>query len=94
MPTVYFGWRTDNSVVNHWIGDPDNLHPTNGRTASRSWILSLTHNYLMRLDPVSMEVVPDLATAQPEISANKLNSRIPFVRMPDGMMANLLQRQM
>ena len=81
------GWRTDNSVVNHWIGDPDNLHPTNGRTASRSWILSLTHNYLMRLDPVSMEVVPDLATAQPEISANKLEftySIRPDARWDDG----------
>ena len=44
--------------------------PTNGRTASRSWILSLTHNYLMRLDPVSMEVVPDLQ--QPSSVLNKL----------------------
>ena len=41
----------------------------------------------MRLDPVSMEVVPDLATAQPEISANKLEftySIRPDARWDDG----------
>lgn len=66
------GWKTDNTVVNHWVGPPDNLHPTNGRLAGRSWVLSLTHNYLMRLDPVSMQIVPDLAEADPIISANGL----------------------
>jgi peptide/nickel transport system substrate-binding protein len=66
------GWKTDNTVVNHWVGPPDNLHPTNGRLAGRSWVLSLTHNYLMRLDPVSMQIVPDLAEADPVISANGL----------------------
>ena len=25
-------WSKENVVVNHWVGDPDNLHPTNGGT--------------------------------------------------------------
>ena len=67
------GWRTDNTVVNHIPGPPDNLHPTNGRLASRSWVLSFTQRYLMRLDPMQMEVVPDLAAGEPEISEDGLS---------------------
>ena len=65
-------WSKENVVVNHIPGPPDNLHPTNGRLATRSWIFMFTQKYLMRLDPMQMEVVPDLAAAPPVISANGL----------------------
>ncbi len=67
------GWRTNNVVVNHVPGPPDNLHPTNGRLATRSWVLSMTQCYLMRLDPMQMKVVPDLADGEPEVSDDGLS---------------------
>lgn len=67
------GWKTDNSIVNHWISDPDNLHPTNGRTASRTWILSLTHNYLLTSDAIHLKLAPDLAVSLPEVSEDGLS---------------------
>lgn len=67
------GWKTDNSIVNHWTSDPDNLHPTNGRTASRTWILSLTHNYLLTSDAIHLKLAPDLAVSLPEVSEDGLS---------------------
>ncbi|HRH53420.1 MAG TPA: ABC transporter substrate-binding protein, partial [Chitinophagales bacterium] len=65
-------WSKENIVVNHWPGDPDNLHPTNGGTASRSWILQLTANYILRNDVINLNVCPDLAEAMPEVSDDNL----------------------
>lgn len=70
--TILPGWSRENVVVNHIPGPPDNLHPTNGRLAARSWIFTFTQKYLMRLDPMLMEVVPDLAAAPPVIADNGL----------------------
>lgn len=66
-------WKKDNVLINHWMGDPDNLHPTNGRLASRSWVLSLTHNYLLVGDAIHLEIAPDLARSLPEVSADGLS---------------------
>ena len=65
-------WSKENIVVNHWPGDPDNLHPTNGGTAARSWILQLTANYILRNDVINLNVCPDLAEAMPEVSDDNL----------------------
>ena len=66
-------WSKDNIVVNHWPGDPDNLHPTNGGTASRSWVLQLIGNYILRNDPANLNICPDLAVAMPEVSSDNLS---------------------
>ncbi len=65
-------WSKDNVLVVQTVGEPDNLHPTNGATTSRSWVLQLTSNAILRTDLMRMEAAPDLAVALPEISANKL----------------------
>lgn len=65
-------WSKENIVVNHWPGDPENLHPTNGATASRSWIMQLTANYILRNDVINLNVCPDLAVAMPTVSENNL----------------------
>ncbi|MBP9189302.1 MAG: hypothetical protein KBF51_07155 [Chitinophagales bacterium] len=67
------GWKTDNVVVNHWIGDPDNIHPTNGRTSARSWLLNLTYNYLLTGDAINLTLAPDLAVALPTVSDDGLS---------------------
>ena len=70
--TILPTWSKENIVVNHWPNDPDNLHPTNGGTTGRSWVLGYTSNYLLRSDPVNQGVTPDIALEMPEISADNL----------------------
>lgn len=71
--TVLGSWSKENVVVNHTIGEPDNLHPTNGGTAGRSWIMQYTYNYVMRTDIITLGLIPDLAAEMPEVSDNKLS---------------------
>ena len=66
-------WSKENVVVNHWVGDPDNLHPTNGGTASRSWVLQYTSNFILRNDIINLGICPDLAVSMPKISADNLS---------------------
>ena len=66
-------WSLANVVVNHVVGDPDNLHPTNGRNTSRSWVLQYTSNFILRSDLLNLSICPDLATALPVISEDKLS---------------------
>ena len=66
-------WSRVNVVVNHVVGDPDNLHPTNGRNTSRSWVLQYTSNYILRSDLLNLSVCPDLAEDMPKISEDKLS---------------------
>ncbi len=63
-------WSTENIVVNQWPGDPDGLHPTNGGTASRTWIMQYIGNYILRNDIINLTVCPDLAEAMPEVADN------------------------
>ncbi len=65
-------WSTENIVVNHWVGDPDNLHPTNGTNTARSWVFQYTCNYILRSDVLNLDICPDLAVAMPEVSADHL----------------------
>jgi len=70
--TILPEWSKENVVVNQWPVDPDNLHPTNGGTATRTWIMQYTANFILRSDIINLGVCPDLAEAMPEISANNL----------------------
>jgi len=66
-------WGTNNMVVAHTVAEVDNLHPTNGATTSRSWVLQYTMNFILRSDLLTMDVAPELAMALPEISEDKLS---------------------
>lgn len=70
--TILPEWSKENIVVNHWPADPDNLHPTNGGTATRTWIMQYTANFILRSDIINLGICPDLAEALPEVSANNL----------------------
>lgn len=65
-------WSKENVVVVQVVGDPDNLHPTNGIQASRSWVFQYTSNAVMRTDLLNLSIAPDLAVDMPEISEDRL----------------------
>lgn len=66
-------WSDENTVVFHVIGEPDDMHPTNGNSATRSFLHSYTQNYLMASDIIELKGArPDVAKGGPEISENEL----------------------
>lgn len=65
-------WSTENVVVFHWRGEPDNLHPTNGASQSRIMIFDYTQRFLVRLDYQTLEMIPDLCAELPEESSDGL----------------------
>lgn len=71
--TILPEWSKENVVVVQVVGDPDNLHPTNGVQAARSWIFQYTSNAVMRTDMMNLSIAPDLAVAMPTISEDKLS---------------------
>jgi len=65
-------WSTENIVVFHWRGEPDNLHPTNGASQARIMIFDYTQRFLVRLDYQTLKLIPDLTAEMPEESADGL----------------------
>jgi peptide/nickel transport system substrate-binding protein len=65
-------WSKENVVVFHWRSGPDNLHPANSSGASRSLIHFYTQKYILRNDPINMDIAPDLVKSLPQISSDKL----------------------
>jgi len=66
-------WSKENTVVYHMIGDPDDMHPANGNSATRSMIHLFTQNYLIGSDLIELKGGrPDLVKAMPVVSANEL----------------------
>ncbi len=43
-------WKKDNVLIYHTIGEPDDMHPTNGNAAQRSEINLYTQMFLIRMD--------------------------------------------
>ncbi len=80
-------WSHKNEVVINVIGEPDNMHPTNGNTSDRSFLNSFTQKYLMRTNLRTNACDPDLAVGQPEESADHLSYTYtlrPEARWDDG----------
>jgi peptide/nickel transport system substrate-binding protein len=66
-------WSKENTVVYHMIGDPDDMHPTNGNSATRSMLHMYTQHYLIGSDLIELKGGrPDLVKAMPEVSDNEL----------------------
>ncbi|MGL5891453.1 MAG: ABC transporter substrate-binding protein, partial [Bacteroidia bacterium] len=65
-------WSTQNTVVFHWRGEPDNLHPTNGKSGARRNVLDYTQRFLIGTDLEKLSLRPDLIKELPTISANEL----------------------
>ncbi len=67
------GWSDKNVAVVHIIGDPDNLHPTNGTSQTRAELSLYLNEALIRTDLRSGEFKPGLCTDLPVISNDHLN---------------------
>lgn len=83
---LYRGTKNNDLVVQ--IGsEPPSLHPTNARTASRTFILELIFQRLMTIDISNGELKPELAAGYPERSADGLTYTYeldPSAAWPDG----------
>lgn len=65
-------WSTENTVVFHVIGEPDDMHPTNGNSATKTFIHNYTQCYVMASDIINLDVRPGVVKAGPEISEDEL----------------------
>ncbi len=65
-------WKKENVIVYHTLGDPDDMHPTNGNSAQRSEIHLYTQVNLINFDFQNLKAFPHLAKAMPSISADGL----------------------
>ena len=65
-------WSKDNVVVFHFIGEPDDLHPTNGNAASRTFIFEYTQGRLIGTDFANLDARAELVKSMPEVSENQL----------------------
>lgn len=67
-------WSTENTVVYHTIGEPDDMHPCNGNSADKTFIQGYTQHYVMASDIVELKGArPDLVKSSPEVSADELS---------------------
>ena len=63
-------WSKENVVVYHVVGEPDEMHPTNGINAYRSEIMGYTQVYLIAIDFESLTMRPMAVKAMPTVSEN------------------------
>lgn len=66
------GWSKENVVNYHWRSEPENLHPTNGKSNPRRMIFDFTQRFLCNVDFISQQLRPDLVKRLPEVSADGL----------------------
>ena len=67
-------WSTENTVVYHVIGEPDDMHPTNGNSATRSFLNGYIHHFVVGSDLIELKGGrPDVIKAMPDISEDELS---------------------
>jgi len=64
-------WSTENKVVYQVLQEPDNLHPTNGKTLMRSEVMLYTQGVLIGTDFKTNSLKPNLLSKLPVYDANK-----------------------
>lgn len=70
--SVQEDWSKNNTVVFHITDEPDNLHPTNGRSLIRTIINFYTQKTLLKTDPEQLIYAPDIVEKMPEVSKDHL----------------------
>nr|MBA3706745.1 hypothetical protein [Bacteroidota bacterium] len=63
-------WSKENVLVYHIIGEPDDMHPTNGTTAIRTEIMGYTQVTLVGIDFQKLTLRPVAIKKLPDISEN------------------------
>ncbi len=66
-------WKKENTLVYHVLAEPDNLHPTNGKTLMRSEVMMYTQQYLVNVDFYSNSLRASLLKQMPVLAADGLS---------------------
>lgn len=64
-------WSTENTVVCHVVAEPDEMHPTNGKSSMRSEIMAYTQLYLVGMDYKNLKLIPIVLKSMPIVSADE-----------------------
>lgn len=65
-------WSKENTVIYQWIAEPDLLHPTNGISFQKTEVFLYTQMFLVIIDFRTLQLIPNLVKALPEISPDGL----------------------
>ena len=73
-PNFLNDWSNENAIVYHVIGEPNDMHPTNGNSGNRSFVNNYIHGFLLTADLVNLKgVQPSLVKKTPVISKDYLS---------------------
>jgi peptide/nickel transport system substrate-binding protein len=61
-------WSKDPSLSIHLLNEPDNLHPTNGNSATRSELFLYLHGALLKTDLRTGKILPGMCLSMPTLS--------------------------
>ena len=64
-------WSTENTIVCHIVSEPDEMHPTNGKSSMRSEIMAYTQVYLVGMDYKNGILIPIALKAMPMVSPDE-----------------------
>lgn len=65
-------WSKENVLIYHDIGEPDDMHPTNGTSAARTEIFGYTQVYLVGTDYQNLTIRPIAVKALPTVTEDGL----------------------
>lgn len=65
-------WKKENIFIYHILSEPDDMHPTNGNSSSRSEINLYTQVFLVNTNYQLLQPLPQLAKEMPKVSENGL----------------------
>jgi len=66
-------WKKENTLVYQVLQEPDNLHPTNGKTLMRSEVMLYTQYFLINIDYYSNKLRPSLVKSLPVYSQKDMS---------------------
>jgi ABC-type transport system substrate-binding protein len=85
-------WSKSNTLIYHVIGEPNDMHPTNGNSSQRTEINQYTELALIATDFQTLKSRPSLVKNLPEVSANGLEYKYELrddPRWDDGSMLSI-----
>jgi len=69
---IHPGWSTENTVICHILDEPDNLHPTNGKSRLRAFINEYIHAHIISADLEKLALRPGIVKSLPLVSEDEL----------------------
>lgn len=66
-------WKKENTLVVHMIGEPNDMHPTNGTSDGRTFINQYTQGFILATDPKGLDIRPGIVKSNPIVSEDGLS---------------------